>query len=58
MDTVYFTYDDNHGRKLDTRDITRIANRTGGEHRVMVKTSQHYRSCVWNLQNAIFLLQE
>lgn len=51
MDTVYFTYDDNHGRKLDTRDITRISNRVGREHRVMIKTVTEWRCCVWVLKD-------
>lgn len=33
------------------RDITRIANRVGGDHRVMIKTSQDYRCCVWVLKD-------
>ena len=54
IDTIYFTYDNNEIAQLETKDITRIATRVGGNHRVMIKTATTYKTAVYVIQEVEF----
>lgn len=54
IDTIYFSYDENHMGQLETKDITRLVTRVGGFHRVMVKTCTQYRTCVYVIKDVEF----